>query len=275
MYDFAAAGPGTFTFDPVSTFQVIGLDDIVEAISGTNAGSVSITVTDDVSKRELYVEKRAHVSCPNSAQASFISTSYSEGKKMASLAVSYIRSRGALDPLYTGYFGTNPTSSVISKLSAVANENSSTRILGCSDPARACTPGVIAYTVIATTNIYYCSIFYNQVAPGTLCRGNPVANRNIRGGTTLHELTHAVAGTVDVTYGCSADRALSNPNKLKNADSYNVRIQTSCCLPEPCGLTWGHDSRSASLPRPTPTPSVKRVMGISGGGGPNVWCVYG
>lgn len=36
------------------------------------------------------------------------------------------------------------------------------------------------------------------------------------------KLTHAVAGTDDVTYGCSADQSLSNSNKLINADNYNA-----------------------------------------------------
>ena len=237
VYDFSATGPGTFTFDPVSTFQVIGLNDIVETISDTtrlniaNAGSVSITVTDDVSKRELHLEKRSRVSCSSSSQASFISASYSEGKSLAAQAASYISSRGASDSVYKAYFGNNPTSSVISKFTAVANENSSTRTLSCSDPYSVCGGGVIAYTLISTTNIYYCSIFYNEVASDTLCNGNTVNARNIRGGTTLHELTHAVAGTTDVTYGCPADQALSDSNKLRNADNYNVSIQTSCRFP--------------------------------------------
>ena len=75
----------------------------------------------------------------------------------------------------------------------------------------------------------YCSIFYNEVASSRLCSGTTVASRNVRGGTTLHELTHAVAGTTDVGYGCSFDQNLgqTNPSQaLRNADNYNVRI---CC----------------------------------------------
>jgi len=228
VFDFSTTGPGTFTFDPVSTFQVIGLDDIVETISDTsriniaNAGSVSITITDDVSKRELSLEKRARNTCTDATKGPFISSSYTEGRSMASIAASYISSRGASDALYRSYFGSNPTSTVASKFSAVANENSSTRTLSCTDPLSVCGGGVIAYTVIATTDIYYCSIFYNHVAAPTLCSGNTVNARNIRGATTLHELTHAVAGTVDVNYGCPGNQALSDTNKLNNADNYNV-----------------------------------------------------
>jgi len=270
VYDFSATGPGTFTFNPVSTFQVIGLNDAVENISDTarlniaNAGSVSVTVTGDVSKRELYHEKRARVSCSTSSQASFISASYSEGKSLAAQAASYINSRGASDSVYRDYFGSNPTSSVVSKFNAVANENSSSRTLSCSDPYSVCGGGVIAYTLISTTNIYYCSIFYNEVASGSLCSGTTVNARNIRGGTTLHELTHAVAGTDDVGYGCPANQGLSDSNKLINADNYNVSTHTSRCPPGGCLLTRGRDSRSASLPRSTPAPSAKQVMEILG-----------
>ncbi|EIN04525.1 hypothetical protein PUNSTDRAFT_27830, partial [Punctularia strigosozonata HHB-11173 SS5] len=71
----------------------------------------------------------------------------------------------------------------------VANENSSSRILNCADPCGVCTGGVIAYAVTSTTNIYYCSIFYDEVITYRLCSGISVASRNIRDGTTLHELS--------------------------------------------------------------------------------------
>ena len=269
MFDFSAAGPGTFKFDPVSTFQVIGLGDIVETISDTtrlnvaNAGSVSITVTDDVSKRELNLEKRARVTCSNPTQSSFISASFSEGKSLAAQAASYVSSRGASDPVYKAYFGNNPTSSVISTFNAVAGENSSSRTLSCTDPLSACGGGVIAYTVTATTNIYYCSIFYNEVAAPTLCSGNTVNARNIRGGTTLHELTHALSGTDDVGYGCPANQALSDSNKIRNADNYNVSTQTSCCLLGVCPLTCDHNFCSALPARSSLTPSARRVIEVS------------
>lgn len=105
--------------------------------------------------------------------------------------------------------------------------NAHTPSLSCTDSLGACGNGVIAYTVIATTNIYYCSIFFNEVAHSRLCSGTSVASRNVRGGTTLHEITHAVSSTDDVTYGCAADQALSDSRKIINADNYNVR-QFTC-----------------------------------------------
>jgi deuterolysin len=61
--------------------------------------------------------------------------------------------------------------------------------LNCNDPYGACSGGVIAYTVIATTNIYFCNIFFNEVPSTSLCSGTTVASRNVRGGTTLHEVS--------------------------------------------------------------------------------------
>uniref|UniRef100_D8PTD2 Neutral protease 2 n=1 Tax=Schizophyllum commune (strain H4-8 / FGSC 9210) TaxID=578458 RepID=D8PTD2_SCHCM len=101
-------------------------------------------------------------------------------------------------------------------------KNSSSRTLSCTDTYGACTSGVIAYTVIATTNVYFCPIFFQEVPSTYLCTGQTsVASRNVRGGTVLHELTHATSGTDDITYGCSADQALSDANSYANADNYN------------------------------------------------------
>jgi len=241
VYDFSATGPGTFTFDPISTFQVVGLDDLVETISdtvrikATVARSVSITVTDDVAKRELILEKRAQVNCSTSSQASFISSSYTEGISLASQSSSYINSRGASDSVYKAYFGSNPTSSVVSKFNAVANDKSNSRTLSCSDPYNVCDGGVVAYAVVPGPNIYFCSIFYDTLPSNSLCNGGRVNDRNVRGAVTLHELTHSVAETDDVNYGCPGNQNLSDSNKLINADNYGVStrisllsIQSSC-----------------------------------------------
>ncbi|KAL1747525.1 hypothetical protein HDZ31DRAFT_31672 [Schizophyllum fasciatum] len=101
-------------------------------------------------------------------------------------------------------------------------KNSSSRTLSCTDTYGACSNGVIAYTVIATTNVYFCPIFFQEVPQTYLCTGQTsVASRNVRGGTVLHELTHATSGTDDITYGCSADQQLSDANSYANADNYN------------------------------------------------------
>ncbi|TFL00251.1 Deuterolysin metalloprotease family-domain-containing protein [Pterulicium gracile] len=237
IYDFESAGTGAFKFEPVTVFQVIDeasfadakVDQLVELDSTSTTVSIEIN---DVAKRDIH-EKRAVTTCSsNASRASFITASYNESKALARIAASWIASNSG-SSLYTAYWGTNSASTIQSRFTAVANENSSSRTLSCTDTYGVCTGGVIAYTVIATTNIYYCSIFFNEVPSTSLCSGTTVASRNVRGGTTLHEMTHAISGTTDVTYGCAADQALSVANKLRNADNYNcfstqVYANTQC-----------------------------------------------
>lgn len=224
LYDFSKVGAGSFTFEPrINFFKAESADnsrtfDVVTVDKNT----VTVEVTDDVSREVEKVEKRARNICTNSSRASQITSSVSESRTLAQAASSYISSRGTSDTLYRAYWGTNTASRISGVFNAVANENSSSRTLDCTDPYGACSGGVIAYTLIATTNIYFCSIFFNQVSLSALCSGSTtVAARNTRGGTTLHELTHAVSNTDDVTYGCSADQGLSVSQKAINADNYN------------------------------------------------------
>uniref|UniRef100_A0A0W0GF83 deuterolysin n=1 Tax=Moniliophthora roreri TaxID=221103 RepID=A0A0W0GF83_MONRR len=122
----------------------------------------------------------------------------------------------------SGAIGDNDPAAVQGKFDAVANENDPQRTLDCTDPFNVCDGNVIAYTVIATTNIYFCDIFFDEVPLEQLCTGQTsVSARNVYAGTVLHELTHAVASTDDVTYGCENDQNLDAPNQLVNADSYN------------------------------------------------------
>ncbi|KAK7047609.1 hypothetical protein VNI00_006377 [Paramarasmius palmivorus] len=224
VFDFATVGAGTFKFEPLVDLRVGGLEEEIAspaALAKVTVASqaIEITVTGEIAKRE---EKRAVSVCSNASRKSFIDASYTEAKELARLASSYVTSRGASDSLYRAYFKTNSASTISSRFNAVANENSSSRTLSCTDPYGYCPGGnVIAYMLVATTNIYYCDIFFREVASTSLCSGTTVASRNVRGGTTLHELTHAVASTTDVTYGCANDQALSASNQLRNADNYN------------------------------------------------------
>ncbi|RDB23883.1 Penicillolysin [Hypsizygus marmoreus] len=224
LYDFASAGVGKFSFEPITTFQIQGTEKATTpnfAKLQATSNKVDVQITGDLAKRELpQLNKRAVDICTTSSRKSFIDASYTEGKALASGAVSYINSNGA-SSLYRAYFGAISTSRVTSILNAVASENSGSRTLSCTDSFGACSSGVIAYTVISTTNIYFCSIFFNEVPSSGLCSGTSVASRNVRGGTTLHELTHAVGGTDDIQYGCAADQALSDANSVINADNYN------------------------------------------------------
>ncbi|TRM62735.1 Deuterolysin metalloprotease family-domain-containing protein [Schizophyllum amplum] len=225
LFDFEAAGEGAYSFQPMTSFLVVNGDSLSPATemlkTEVASSALTMTITGDLAKREVPLEKRARNICTNSSYASFINSAYSEAKTLASTAASYVSSSGS-SSLYRAYFGSISTSSVRSVLTAVANENSSSRTLSCVDSYNHCTSGVIAYTVTATTNIYLCPIFFQEVPSTYLCTGQTtVASRNVRGGTVLHELTHAVGGTKDVTYGCSADQALSDANSYVNADNYN------------------------------------------------------
>jgi deuterolysin len=41
-------------------------------------------------------------------------------------------------------------------------------------------------------------------------------------------MTHAVAGTDDIIYGCASDQALSDANSIQNADNFNVSPVHPC-----------------------------------------------
>ncbi|KAF9030873.1 zincin [Hymenopellis radicata] len=235
IYDFASAGTGTYSFAPLTEFQVAGAEDSVSAVAElakvtVAAPSVGVEVTSDVARR---VRKRATDICKDSSMASFIDASYTEAKELASISSSYISTNGASDSVYTAYFGASSTSKVTGIIDAVADENDSSRTLSCTDDYNVCDGNVIAYTLISTTDIYFCDIFFDEVPSTSLCSGTTVASRNIRGGTTLHELTHAVADTDDITYGCAADQALSDAKSVQNADNFNcfttqVYADTQC-----------------------------------------------
>ncbi|KAJ7078017.1 Metalloprotease [Mycena belliarum] len=224
LFDFASVGTGAFSFAPVTTFQTAPTAAKISSRAELTtieaaAAPITIAVTADVAPQSL--ARRATDICTNASRKAFIDASYTEAKALARGGSSYISSKGTSDTLYRAYWGALAASRVTNVLNAVANENSASRTLSCTDALGACSSGVIAYTVISTTNIYFCGIFFNEVASSRLCSGTSVDSRNIRGGTTLHEITHAVADTDDVTYGCAADQALSDANALKNADNYN------------------------------------------------------
>ena len=157
LYDFESAGAGKFSFAPVTTFQVAPVSALVKSQADlssieVSSNTVDIFVSSDVARRDLESKsKRAVVQCSNTSQASFISSSYSEAKALARVASSYITSNGA-SSLYTAYYGTSSQSTVAGRFNAVANESGS-RTYSCTDTYGVCGGGVIAYTVIATTNV--------------------------------------------------------------------------------------------------------------------------
>ncbi|TRM67381.1 Deuterolysin metalloprotease family-domain-containing protein [Schizophyllum amplum] len=237
LYNFEGAGAGDFSIEPVTWFQVPDVAaNKVKSISDfskveVQANSATVSLSGDLSRRALAM-KRAENACDDSSKSGFIDSSYTEAKELATTASDYIGSNSDSD-LLTSYFGSNSASDVADVFDAVAGENDSSRTLNCNDEANACSDGVIAYTIISTTNIYFCDIFFDEVETTELCSGTTVAERNIRGGTTLHELTHALSDTEDVGYGCQADQQLSDSEMISNADNFNcfstqVYADTQC-----------------------------------------------
>ncbi|KAL7281891.1 hypothetical protein ACG7TL_003357 [Trametes sanguinea] len=224
LYDFQALGPGTFNIAPLDTpIQVV---DNASASQPEEiaAYGFAVHIVQDVAQRELADHtKRDRVDCSDDQERAAVVGGYAEGKVLAAEAHAYIMATDN-GPLYTNYFGTTPTSTVLNVFENVATENSTTRVLGCRDPLNVCDGRVIAYTVKKTTNIFFCDLYYDEVPIARLCQDTSVASRHVRGGTVLHELTHATSGTVDHGYGCSYDQALARSHPARaadNADNYN------------------------------------------------------
>ncbi|KAK7469978.1 hypothetical protein VKT23_001414 [Stygiomarasmius scandens] len=229
IFDFASAGAGTFSFTPRTEFKIAGAEDTQAQKVTVDVPTVDVEVNGVIARKA----KRATNICEDATQAAFISAAESEGKELASIASDYISSNGASDSLYSSYWGSSPASTISGVFDRVANENDASRTLSCTDDFNVCDGNVIAYTVTSTTDIYFCDIFFDEVPTTRLCSGTSVASRNIRGGTVLHEVTHATSDTDDVTYGCANDIALSDSQARINADNYNcfstqVYADTQC-----------------------------------------------
>ena len=198
LYDFSTAGPGTFILEPVSNFQVIEVDDTVETITDTGVDSgrsVSITITDDVSKRGLDLEKRATSQCGDDHKRAFIGYSYLEAQFMASDASTYIRVYGGDNQLYKDYFGFNYIGDIAAKFDTIANEREPTRLISCLDTLNKCSTGRFAYPDLRTKNIYYCNDFYTLSTRDSLCKAVDNDIPNTVGGVTIAQLALVLLDT--------------------------------------------------------------------------------
>ena len=71
LYDFESLGVGNYTFEPVTTFQVI---DTTPSVLKVAAPTVDVAIHSDVAKRDLKaLVNRATVSCSDPSKKSFIS----------------------------------------------------------------------------------------------------------------------------------------------------------------------------------------------------------
>ncbi|KAI5828983.1 zincin [Schizophyllum commune Tattone D] len=235
-YEFSLSGEGVYSFEPVTDFMVLGDDgallpasDFVD-VQHPPAAHI-VTLHGPLTPPRM--QKRATVTCKDPAKAGFIDAAYKEAKSLAYQSLSYIGTHGAGDDLYTQYYHGAPTSDVTSVFDGVANEKSPSRQLSCDDPRDSCKRGMLGYTTFPDTNVYFCPPFFSEVPSENLCTTTSVNQRNVRGETMLHELTHALSHTRDLAYGCQSVQKLSDSSAPRNADSYacfatEVYARTTC-----------------------------------------------
>ena len=228
VYDFSTVGPGKFTFDPVPRFRIIGLNDTIEA---NTARSVSITITDDVSKRGLNLEKRATSQCGDDHKRAFIGYSYLEAQFMASDASTYIRVYGGDNQLYKDYFGLNYIGDIAAKFDTIANEREPTRLISCLDTLNKCSTGRFAYPDLRTKNIYYCNDFYTLSTRDSLCKAVDNDIPNTVGGVTIAQLALVLLDTREFFSDCQSSKKVLEEFKKVNAYSYGVSPQVIRGLP--------------------------------------------
>ena len=239
LYDFSATDPGTFIFDPVSSFQVTRLNDTDEIISdpvvinAEKAGPISITVTDHVSKRELGLEKRVAVDCTDLRKEWTIFLSFLDAKQLASEASSYIRSHGA-DKYYKKYFRDGFTERVIDNFDTIANQTWEKWTTSCSTTYCNFGDGVI-YDLHGT--IHYCDPFYTLPSLSSFCNDN---DHYPRGALNLRELSLLLKQTHKTVHNDCAYPLHDALDPMDYSDTYSVSTQTPRSLPRARALTWDH-----------------------------------
>ena len=252
VYDFSAAGLGTFTFDPVPRFQVVGLDDTIKA---DIAHSVSITVTGDVSRRELNLEKRVIVQCDDDQKRGVMFGNYAFVQWLARVAISYIDEHGPGSSAYRRYFGTNTVTvqRVIDNFNAIATGQSVS--LTCSS-ASDC--GSREPVFIVDKTMGFCDEFFGpSFSPiGAFC-SNPADIQSNRAGLPFLKIARRLPSIRSVGRNCD-DSAMrtNNDEKISIAHSYAVSTQTPLGALGAHVLIWGYDLCSVSLVRPTKPQSV-------------------
>ena len=219
MYDFSAAGPGTFTFHPVSRFQIIGTNNNIEA---NIARSVPITVI-DVSKRELDLEKRIAAECFDSKLNKTIMDIYWEARVMANYAITNIIRQGPDDPLYKQFFGSNNFVDVMANFIAIVSPPDDSRYLDC-DKDTYCHDMSYRYK----NKIRFCPRFFNLPPSKILCVDPDRLTRETRGGAMLMALSPPHLNEDDAT--CEQAKKLPNPTKFTTAANYVVSTKTPRCL---------------------------------------------
>ena len=226
MYDFFAAGSGTFTFHPVSKFQVIGTNNTIEA---NIARSVSITVI-DVSKRELDLEPKVPSFRCKGEHNKTLRAAYWEARVMANYAIINIERKGPDDSHYMKYFGKNNYVNVMANFVDIVSPNNP-HDFACDDYSCFDEP----YHYFGTNGILFCQPFFSLLRSKTLCVLPARMPRETRGGAMLIAMSPPYLKKDDKT--CDEAKALLDPEKFTTAANYAVSAQTPRCLPRARMLT--------------------------------------
>ncbi|KAJ7339751.1 hypothetical protein DFH08DRAFT_704786 [Mycena albidolilacea] len=225
LYDFSGAGTGSYTFIPITSFQVVSESTgnlqasaiptflPVEASSTSHLVHISGTLVD-----ERALGKRVSFqTCADPTKLTFMNAAYKDTNELAYFGLLYILTYGGVTSEYLAYLEHTGDSANVMHFSS--DSDSLWCSMSCTDDHGACGNGVIAYTWIATKNIYFCPLFFTEVPSTTLCQGDDFSNRDIRGGTVLRE----VCGRLFIfsNYGCALDTTLPDNRVDRNADNYN------------------------------------------------------
>ena len=229
MYDFSTAGPGTFILEPVSSFQVIEADGTVETISDTSADndrSVSITITDDVSRRELNPRGSSGIKCGNVTKAFNMIYGFSEAKELVNIAAAHLDYYGEHDIPYRAYFGTISVKDVQKGFADIARYNWSSRGIYCESDARnKCEYGAWFYS--ENDQIHICPPYFGLPPRDSLCKDRTLDRRDTIGGRSLQVLADTVLQKTNMgRVECRDVIFLSDPEKLKRSEPYMVSTQT-------------------------------------------------
>ncbi|KAJ7669961.1 hypothetical protein DFH06DRAFT_1372504 [Mycena polygramma] len=238
LFDFAAVGPGTFIFTPVTTFQAVPLAHKIsthtqlDAITAT-VNTLSVTITRDVAPRTLPA-RSTNVACSDPDKRATIEFSINQAWVLSYAAKRYINERGTSDPLYISYFGANDPARILSVFYVVENAAYSPTPLSllCQSDRSSCTgytpawshPAVPYYNWTATVN--YCDEFFKLPSTRGLCTTTASSDTygSTVGGVSVHEMARVLnEGIYDYygVYGCSRCVRLSDEEKVKNAENYN------------------------------------------------------
>ncbi|CAG9975641.1 unnamed protein product [Clonostachys byssicola] len=192
---------------------------VTAQVDGPKANAVRIAsqskrtaVQSDCTGTRLTAVRNALSNCRSLASAASTAASSGAAAKMTEFFKS---STSATRSTVAGVF-----SRTASECGSTTSGNSRTY---CSDPYPACSNGVIAYTVPASSYMAYCNYFFTMPATSSGCYTQTQAN------TFVHEVTHLsqIKGTSDYGgYGYNFVRGLTAAQNLNHADTYTLFAQS-------------------------------------------------